>query len=62
MHTSINKAVVAFLTSLAALLTAINVPVPEWAATPEFLSAAGPLLASLIVGFLTWLVPNRPTR
>jgi hypothetical protein len=60
MHTTVNKAVVAFLSSLVALLAAVNVPLPEWLSAPEFLSAVGPLVASLLVGFLTWLVPNRP--
>lgn len=62
MHTTVNKALVAFLSSLLALLVALNVPVPGWLSEPEVLQAAGALLASLLVGLLTWLVPNRPAR
>ncbi len=62
MNTTVNKDVIAFLSSLLALLASVNVLVPDWAVAPGFAEIAGPILGSLIVGLLTWWVPNRPAR
>lgn len=65
MNTTINKAIVAFLTSFVALLTATGVATPGWL-TPQIIEHVGTiggwafaLLGAGGIGWLTWLIPNR---
>lgn len=52
------KAVTAFLVSLVSLLTALNIPVPEWANETMF-SYASALIATLLTTFGVWRIPNK---
>lgn len=54
MNTTVNKAVVAFLTSLVALIGALQLADLSWA-TEGLVAAVG----AVVSAFLVWLIPNK---
>lgn len=57
---TIAKAIAAFLTSLVALLAAVGFDSVQGWVTPSLIEAVSALVGSLIVGWTTWRVPNKP--
>jgi hypothetical protein len=58
---TIAKAITAFLMSFVALLAAMGYSSISGWATPGLLEAAGALIGALITGYMTWLIPNKPS-